>query len=198
MTEQTPHKPVSKKGEIRARIAERLMEEYSSGRLLGMIARSADFYGPGAEKSGVPNVLIVDKLVSGKSPQWMVEVDKPHSLTYTMDCGKALPLLVADRGAYNQVWHLPTAHPPITMRRFIELTAGALSVEAKPSVLSGAMLGLAGLFDRTIRELPEMLYQNRYEYLFDSSKFEERFSFRPTPYERGVAETVKYHQALAR
>jgi nucleoside-diphosphate-sugar epimerase len=196
MTEGSPHKPDSKKGEIRARIAGRLIEEYSSGRLLGIIARSADFYGPGAERTGVPNVLIVRRLASGKSPQWMAEVDKPHSLTYTKDCGKALPLLVADRGAYNQVWHLPTAHPPITMRRFVELAARSLGVEAKPAVLSRPMLRLAGLFDRTIRELPEMLYQNEEEYLFDSSKFEKHFSFTPTPYEQGVAETVEYHRAL--
>ena len=53
---------------------------------------------------------------------------------------------------------------------------------------------LAGLFDRTTRELVEMLYQNRNEYVFDSSKFETRFSFSPTPYEQGVVETVSYYR----
>jgi nucleoside-diphosphate-sugar epimerase len=106
----------------------------------------------------------VDRLLSGKSPQWTVETDKPHSLTYTSDCGRALPLLVADPSAYNQVWHLPTAHPPITLRRFIELAAEAAGVKTKPS--------------------------------FDSSKFAEHSSLSPTPYERGIAETVEYHRKL--
>jgi nucleoside-diphosphate-sugar epimerase len=196
MTEETPHNPVSKKGEIRARIADRLIDEYSSGRLRAIIARSADFYGPGGERNGVPNVLIVDRLLAGKSPQWMVEVDKPHSLTYTKDCGKALPLLAADKSAYNQIWHLPTASPAISMRRFMELAAGFLKKQAKPAVLSRSMLTLAGLFDRTVRELPEMLYQNTENYLFDSSKFDKHFDFSPTSYERGIEATVEYHRQL--
>ena len=36
-----------------------------------------------------------------------------------------------------------------------------------------------------------MLYQNDSDYLFDSSKFESRFRFAPTPYEEGIRETVR-------
>jgi nucleoside-diphosphate-sugar epimerase len=45
MTEQTPYNPSSVKGEIRARIAERLMEESKRGNINATIARGADFYG---------------------------------------------------------------------------------------------------------------------------------------------------------
>jgi len=197
MTEQTPHKPTSKKGEIRARIADQLIDAYCSGSMRGIIARSGDFYGPGAEKTGIPNLLVVERLLAGKSAQWLADLDTLHSLTYTIDCGRALPLLVADETAYNQVWHLPTAHPPITMRRFIELAAGEIGVDPKLSVLSGWMVRLGGLFDRAIKELPEMLYQNRYDYVFDSTKFEKHFSFDPTPYEQGTADTMSYHRRLA-
>src|SRR5579864_6661427 len=47
MTEETPFNPCSKKGEIRAKIATTLINESKSGGLVAMIARSADFYGPG-------------------------------------------------------------------------------------------------------------------------------------------------------
>ena len=46
MTEETPFNPCSKKGEIRAKIATTLINEWKSGALTAMIARSADFYGP--------------------------------------------------------------------------------------------------------------------------------------------------------
>ncbi|HUX20065.1 MAG TPA: NAD-dependent epimerase/dehydratase family protein [Spirochaetia bacterium] len=192
MTEATPNHPVSKKGEVRAKIAEHFMEECASGRINGIIARSADFYGPGGAQTAVPNLLVVQKLIEGKRPQWLARADRPHSLTYTLDCGRALPLLAADESSYNQVWHLPTAHPPITMQRFAEIAAAAVGVAASPkaSVLSRPMLALAGLFDRTIKELGEMLYQNEMDYVFDSSKFEKHFSFTPTPYEDGIAATV--------
>src|SRR5229473_2888298 len=48
MTEQTPFRPSSKKGEIRAQIATMLLDEMKTGNLTALIARSADFYGPRA------------------------------------------------------------------------------------------------------------------------------------------------------
>ena len=46
MTEQTPFRPCSKKGEIRSQIATMLLNEMKRGNLTALIARSADFYGP--------------------------------------------------------------------------------------------------------------------------------------------------------
>ena len=42
-----------------------------------------------------------------------------------------------------------------------------------------------------MRELAEMLYQNDRDYVFDSTRFEERFRFTPTPYEEGIRSTVE-------
>ena len=194
MTEGTPHRPVSKKGEIRARIAEQLQREYDSGGLQAIIARSADFYGPGAEKTGIPNLLIVEKLLKGSKAQWLADADKAHSLTYTNDCGRALYLLVGDETAYNQVWHLPTARPALTARQLTEIAAEELRMQPKIGALPPLMVAAGGLFDRTIKELSEMLYQNREEYIFDSSKFEEHFSFTPTSYKQGIEETINYYR----
>ena len=64
MTEETPFNPCSKKGETRAAIATALIDEWKAGGLTAMIARAADFYGPGA-RNGVPNV----PRVSGHFPR---------------------------------------------------------------------------------------------------------------------------------
>ena len=61
MTEETHFNHCTKKGEIRARIALSLMNEWKSGSLTAMIARSADFYGPDTRNS-VPNILVFDPL----------------------------------------------------------------------------------------------------------------------------------------
>lgn len=63
---------------------------------------------------------------------------------------------------------------------------------ARMSVLPRWMLSVGGLFDRTIRELPEMAYQYDRDYLFDSSRFETHFHFSPTSYEQGIRETLEY------
>jgi hypothetical protein len=88
------------------------------------------------------------------------------------------------------VWHLPTARPPLTGREFVALAAREYGVEPKVTILRPWMLRMAALFDRTVRELIEMLYQYDRAYSFESSKFERRFGFTPTPYPRGIAETV--------
>lgn len=191
MTEETPFRPNSKKGFIRARIASQLLYEMQMGTITALIARSADFYGSNATKTSVPNMLVFANLAKGKKAQWLVNAKVPHSFTYIPDAAKALYLLAKDATAFNQTWHLPTDRNPITGEQFIALSAEAMHQPNKYSVLSKFMIRLAGLFIRTIKELYEMSYQNEYSYLFDSSKFEKHFGFKPTSYEEGIKATAK-------
>jgi nucleoside-diphosphate-sugar epimerase len=46
MTEDSPLNPPSRKGLVRKQLADMIMEEVKGGKLLALIARSADFYGP--------------------------------------------------------------------------------------------------------------------------------------------------------
>jgi len=53
-------------------------------------------------------------------------------------------------------------------------------------ILGPFMLSFLGIFNRTIKELVEMQYQNTQDYFFNSDKFCSRFSFVPTSYEAGI------------
>jgi nucleoside-diphosphate-sugar epimerase len=194
MTEETPAAPCSRKGEIRARIADLLLSAAGRGELQALIARSADFYGPYARGSSVPMLLVIGRLANGKKAQWLVNAHAKHSLTYTLDCGKALSLLAKSENAYGQVWHLPTASPPITGEEFIRIAARKFGRRFDPrySVLGRGSIRIAGVFSPLVRETYEMLYQNDDEYLFDSSKFGKHFGFTPTPYEEGIGSAVEY------
>ncbi len=189
MTESCPYQPVSKKGEVRAAIATQLMDAGRAGDLRAIIARAADFYGPKYEKSFF-NVMVLDRLAKGKSPQWMMNDQAVHSFCYTPDMGEALLLLAMNDDAYNQVWHLPAAAPPLTGKQIIEMAAKIFNRPAKYSTLSKWMIGMAGIFDHNIKEAVEMLYQNKYDYIFDSSKFETAFKTKATPYEVGLRESA--------
>jgi nucleoside-diphosphate-sugar epimerase len=191
MTEETPYNPSSRKGDLRARIATQLMSEVRKGNIIATIARSADFYGPGAEKTSIPNILVFQRLLKGQKAQWMVNAQARHSFTYTPDAAKALCQLARDDNSWNQVWHLPTAQQPLTGAGFIERAASVLHKAGKYTVLPKWMIRLGGIFDRTTAELYEMLYQYESEYIFDSTKFETAYSFQPTPYEQGIRETAE-------
>ena len=193
MTEETPYRPSSKKGEVRAQIATSLMEEVKGGRLQALIARAADFYGPGAAH-GVPDILVLGPMAKGQTPSWLANADVPHSLTFTPDAARGLLMLADSNAAWNQVWHLPTAPQPPTGRQFVEMAAEAFGTTPKVRVLRPWMLRLVGLFSSDVRESGEMLYQFEAPYLFDSSKFARQFGFAGTPYRDGVrrvAESLK-------
>ncbi len=191
MTEETPMHPVSRKGEVRAQVARTLLREMEQHTIPIIIARSADFYGPFAKQSSTPYILAVEPLRKGKRPRWLANAKVKHSLTYTLDCAKALVLLAGAEDAWNQTWHLPTASPPITGEEFIAIASRELGVEPRYTVLRKWMVDLVGLVNPLVRELPEMLYQNDSDYVFDSSKFNRRFNFTPTPYAEGIRETVR-------
>ena len=191
MTELTPYNPCSKKGEIRAKIATQLENEFNRGNVQGIIARAADFYGPFATKSSVPFVLAVENMLKGKKAKWLLDANIKHSYLYIFDCANGLYLLSNHDEAVNQIWHLPTKNPGITGKNFIELIAKELGVEPHYTIIKKWMVKVGGLLDSTLKELYEMLYQYEIEYYFDSSKFEKHFNFVPTSYENGIKEMIK-------
>jgi nucleoside-diphosphate-sugar epimerase len=190
MKEDTLVNPSSKKGEVRAQIAQIIMTEVEKGHLDAIIARAADFYGPNTPLS-FATVTVFDNFKKGKKAQWFINADKKHSMTYTPDAGKATALLGNTTSAYNQIWHLPTDKNVLTGKEFIELAAKAFGVEPKYMVLKKWMIQLVGMFVPVVKESIEMLYQNEHDYLFDSTKFEKAFNFTPTSYQDGISATVK-------
>jgi len=190
MKEDTLVNPTSKKGEVRAQIAQMIMGEVEKGHLDAIIARAADFYGPNTPLS-FATVTVFENFKKGKKAQWFLNANKKHSMTYTPDAGKATAILGNTNSAYNQIWHLPTDKNVLTGKEFIELSANAFGVKPNYMVLKKWMIQMVGMFVPVVKESIEMVYQNEYDYLFDSTKFEKAFNFNPTSYQTGIIETAK-------
>lgn len=193
MTEATPYNPVSKKGELRAKLATQLMDEVKAGNITAMIARAADFYGPNCQAS-VLNSLVFDKMAKGKKAQWIVNDKVPHSFTFTPDCGRALWLLSQNENAWNQIWNMPTAAPALTGKEIISLASNIFNAPDRDLIIGKGMIGILGVFMRLMYEMKEMLYQYDSDYIFDSTKFNKAFNFQPITYKEGfeiIAATYK-------
>ena len=184
MTETTPYHPASVKGEVRARVAEKLMQEMDKGHIRASIARAADFYGAESMNSFFDSMVLA-KFAKGAKASWLGNPDTKHSFTYIPDAGRGVALLGEHPESDGRIWHLPTA-PALTGKQFVELAARVL--QAKPSYgsINKFMLQLAGIFNKLIGETAEMYYQYQYDYVFDSTKFEQTFDVKPTPYEEGI------------
>jgi nucleoside-diphosphate-sugar epimerase len=195
MTEETPINPPSRKGKVRERIAKMIMDEASAGTLTALIARSADFYGPGL-KTSMLTETVFKPLAAGKKANWMGSVNFKHSFTYTPDAGKATALLGNTPDAYGQVWHLPTAPDPFTGKQWIGAIAAAMGKQPKFQAAPKLVVQVMGLFMPIMKEMVEMLYQYDRDYVFDSGRFEKRFGFKPTPYLDGIREVVEINYEL--
>lgn len=193
MTEDTPVNPSSRKGAVRARIRQMLLDEVKAGNLEALIARSADFYGPGIGNS-ILQEGVVKPLSKGKKASWFCSVNKKHSFTFTPDAAKATALLGNTVSAYGEEWHLPTAGDPPTGKEWIEAFAKEFGVKPKYQVGTHFLIRVMGIFNPLMKEMVEMLYQYDRDYVFDSSKFEKAFDMKPTPYHEGIKKVAESYK----
>lgn len=185
MTEDSPLNPPSKKGKVRLQLFEMIMTEVAKNNLTAIIARAADFYGP-ENKGSALSIMVAENLLKGKKAQSFGNVNTIHTYTYTPDAAKATAILGNTEDAWNQVWHLPTTKEKITVKNWIKLIADELEVEPRIQHLPLWMIHLVGIFVPVMREFPEMIYQNKSDYIFDSTKFENRFGIFSTPPKVGL------------
>ncbi len=185
MTEESERNAPSEKGRVRQEVEKKILDAMGSKGLKALIARSADFYGP-KSKNGILNILVLDPLMRGKKMRWQNDKSKVHSFTLTTDAARAVALLGNTDSAFGEVWHLPTSNERWTGNDFISNAAELSRKPAKYVLLSTLLMRVGGLFNQSVAELVEMQYQNTQDYFFDSSKFCEKFDFKPTPYLEGL------------
>jgi nucleoside-diphosphate-sugar epimerase len=193
ITEDTPFKPISRKGRIRAAIDNMLQEEMQAGKIKAVIAKAVDFYGPRCTDKSAAGVMVFDKMKQGKTAQWFINADAPRSFNYTPDAAKALYMLAKNEQAFGQTWHLPAVSPALSGREFVAMAAKYMpGGKNKVQILPKWLIGIIGWFVPFMKEMYEMMYQNQYAFQFDSSKFEKAFQFTPTSYEEGIKATADW------
>ncbi len=190
LTEESPIRPSSKKGFVRAQLIHMIDEAVRNGEVDVIIARCADFYGPGVGNS-VLQETVLKPLKNGKRAQFLASPRYVHTYTYTPDAARATAQLGNTPSAYNQTWHLPTTRERLTGQDWLRLIAEALNVPPRSMTIPGFVLALAGLFSPMLREVKEMNYQYERDYVFDSSKFEAAFGWGATDPVKGIREVVQ-------
>ena len=197
MTEDLPTRATTKKGRVRALMAERLLSAHRAGTMQVVIGRSSDYYGPGGANSVVGDVLF-GAAVKGRRARWLGRLDVPHSLNYLPDVARALITLGSQSDAFGGIWHLPAAEP-LSGRAFVAYIESALGRPVKVSATSALALGIAGLFDVRARESREMMYQWDRPFVLDAAKFQRAFGpLEPTPPAEAAATTVTWFSNRAR
>lgn len=191
MTENLPLRPSSRKGRVRAEVLRTLDAAAADRGLVRTVARSADFYGPGARTS-VFTTFALDRIAAGKDATWFFDATQPHSLTYVPDAGDALAVLGTDDRGRGGVWHVPTG-PALTGQEFVRIAGGE-----RCRTMSTTTMRIGALVSPAARETLEMAYQYTAPYVFDSQAFQRTFGVAPTPYDEGIATTLAAARSAAR
>jgi hypothetical protein len=191
MNEDTPARPCSKKGEIRARLAESLRAAITRGDVKAVGARASDFFGPGGLQTMFEQRFWT-RVLRGKSAQVIASPDTPHTYHYLPDVAVALATLgTAGEDVIGRWWMLPCA-PAVTTRQLVAKFATAIGHDVPISVVPAWLFATLKLFIPLFRELDEMRYQWEVPFLIDDDRFRRRFGIGPTELDEAARATVAW------
>src|SRR5260370_11702853 len=158
LDEETPCNPCSRKGEIRARAAERLFEAHRRADVVATAGRASDYYGPGGTLTHLGDQFWRPALM-GKTARVLVNPDMIHTYHYIPDVAAGLFTLgCAESDVYGRPWMLPCAAPSST-RDLVARFSSKLGREIKLTGVPRWIVKAMGIFVPLLREVDGMLYQ---------------------------------------
>ncbi len=192
ISENSLIRPCSKKGALRAEMAEQVMQAHQRGDLRACALRSSDYYGPGVTASALGQ-MVFGNLVAGKKAQVNGSATMPHSFAYIEDVGIAAATLGTSDEALGRNWITPHA-PAQTQGEIVSAACRLLNIAPRMSVITPLMMRLAGLFIPKARASVEMMYQFTRPFVVDSSQIQDRFGLTPTGIETGIERTLRWYK----
>ena len=186
--EDSPYQPHTKKGKIRAEMAEAVLSAHQRHKVQAVIGRASNFFGP---EDHVVTDLAIRPAVLGKSINLLGKLDQPHTFSYVVDFGKLLATLGTHEESFGQVWFTPSP-AAITQSDFVKLLEKELGKPVKVMLAGKSMMSFLGIFNPMMRETVEMMYEWTQPFLVDTSKAQKAFGFAPTSMEQAIKETVAW------
>ena len=120
ITEDLPYRPTTKKGRIRAEVAEAMLEAHRAGRVEVAIGRASDFIGPFVTDGGMVGARAIVPAMRGKAAALIGNIDLPHTYTFIEDFGRALAILGDRAEAVGRAWITPNPET-VTTRQLMTM-----------------------------------------------------------------------------
>lgn len=200
LTGDAPLAPISRKGEVRARVATQLLEAHRQGHARVVLGRASDFYGPGGTQTYYGDQFWPAAL-AGTPVRTITALDQPHTHHYIPDVAAALAELgTAADDVTGRAWMLPCA-PALTPRAMIDALGAALGRPITVAPTAPWLQLMLSPFIPFLGEAREMAYQWNAPFIVDDAPWRERFGTVPTPIADGAAAMVGWartHYAAAR
>ena len=193
--EDTPMRPCSSKGELRAMLVEEMFEAHRRGEVEVTSGRASDYFGPDTPRSVLLNPRALDRLRASSAVEVLLDADMPHAYNYTPDVARGLAELGTRPEALGKAFHLPTTWTG-TSRELVVRFAAALGQTGKVRVIPRWAVSAFGLVSSDMRALREMLYQWDRPFVLDDRRFCTTFGIEPTPIDEAIRATLGLDSAV--
>ncbi len=192
LTEDLPLDAATRKGAVRAAMADELFAAHRAGKVRATAARASDFYGPMVTGSAAGDQFFPPVLAGG-TVRVLGDADARHSFAYVPDVADALVTLATDERAWGRAWHVPHA-PAVTQRELVAAAGRAAGTTPKASATPRWVIRALGLVKPDIRELVELYYEFDDAFVVDDTAYRSTFGGDATPLEAGLAATVEWYR----
>lgn len=194
-SEDMPYDSQIGKGKVRAAVANYYRQAHDDGRIKMVMVRGPSYYGAGSLDTSHYGDRLFTKILAGRKAMFVGDPTIDHTTIHVGDFARAMILLGNDEEAYGQAWHAPCP-PPMKKEDFSNLAYELADFDPiKPGSFQKLLLSFAGLFDKNIAEVREMLYEFNQPYYVDHSKFMTRYpDFEITPIKDGIIEAIGWYK----
>ena len=155
----------------------------------------ADFFGPGATLSAIFGERFFARVRGGKPGESFGDPDMLHSYSYVPDVVSGL-LALGTSSSADGVYMLPV-QPAEATRAVIERCYRVLGKSLGVARVPTWALRMMGLFDPSIRELVEMIYQWEQPFVVDDTRLRTELGVAATPWDDAIAATAAWGSTLA-
>jgi nucleoside-diphosphate-sugar epimerase len=193
--EDTPMRPCSDKGELRAMLVEELFAAHRRGEVEVTTGRASDYFGPDTPLSVLFNPRSLARLRAGKPVEVFGDPNMPHGYSFTPDVARGLVELGLRDEAIGKAYHLPLAWAGST-RELVSRAGALLGLPGRVRPVPNWALTLVGLASPTARAIREMVYQWEHPYVIDDRRFRTTFGVEATPIEDALRAMLGLDRAI--
>jgi nucleoside-diphosphate-sugar epimerase len=192
LTERRPMTAMTRKGRVRAEMAQELLEAHAKGKVRVVIGRASDFFGPEVTQS-VMGARVFRRALRGQAVNVVGNLKVPHTYAYVPDIARGLVLLGQRDDALGEVWHLPGPET-VTTAEFLGMVFAEASHPPNIRRAGKTTLRTVGFFNTEARELVEMMYQFEEPFVVEHGKFVDAFGDTATPLLEAIRATVDWYR----
>lgn len=187
MAADTPVRPASPLGLLRAFLAERMLRAADAGEIRLSIVRAGELYGPGVRSLIAGNVF--GAAARGRPVVWFGDADLPITPSFIDDFARTLAVVGTRDASTSAIWHVP--HPPATTGRALAAAACRRAATRLRLIEVGSRsLRALGVAVPLAREGADLVYQFEQPFVVDGEPTVRAFGLTPTSWDDGIAATL--------